>query len=138
MAGFYIPRSPSSPLLCGSDVVRRCMSHPYATAVCLALRECLMSPCQNCSPGDSQALEKERNSLIDQKQRKGNEKALEKHKFEASCCREPQKVLLLFVPKWLLLVTENTCLLLFGFRHRVPTCLRCEEPLIERTSGFCA
>lgn len=33
-----------------------------------------MSPCQNCTPGDSHALEQEKNSLIDQKQRKDNEK----------------------------------------------------------------
>lgn len=36
---FHIPTTPSSPPACVSDVVLRCSSYPYATAVCFALGE---------------------------------------------------------------------------------------------------
>lgn len=36
---FHIPTTPSSSPACVSDVVLRCSSYPYATAVCFALGE---------------------------------------------------------------------------------------------------
>lgn len=126
---FTFPRRPR-PLLRVSEVVLRCSSYPYATAVCFALGELpvtLPKPHSKRLLQTSHAIQnKKKKSLINliQKERK-KERHNNKKKntpFRASCCRELQKVLLLFVPKWLLLVTENTCLLLFGFRRRVPTC----------------
>lgn len=127
---FHIPTTPSSSPACVSEVVLRCSSYPYATAVCFALGELpvtLPKPHSKRLLQTSHAIQnKKKKSLINliQKERK-KERHNNKKKntpFRASCCWELQKVLLLFVPKWLLLVTENTCLLLFGFRRRVPTC----------------
>lgn len=98
-----------------------------------------MSPCQDCAP-KREAGEAERHSpvhlIVEKKQRENSSDpsskkirtkpslSLKKNtkkqtlKFQASFfSRVPRSppVLLLFVPKWLLLVTENTCLLLFGF-----------------------
>lgn len=93
--------------------------------------ESSLSPCQNhtprdfCKPHMRYKTRKKNPSLTWSRKKERKRDTIIKKKntpFRASCCRELQKVLLLFVPKWLLLVTENTCLLLFGFRRRVPTC----------------
>lgn len=126
---FHIPTTPSSSPACVSEVVLRCSSYPYATAVCFALGELpvtLPKPHSKRLLQTSHAIQnKKKKSLINLIQKERQRDTIIKKKntpFRASCCRELQKVLLLFVPKWLLLVTENTCLLLFGFRRRVPTC----------------
>lgn len=126
---FHIPTTPSSSPACVSDVVLRCSSYPYATAVCFALGELPVTLPKSHSKRllqTSHAIQnKKKKFLINLIQKERQRDTIIKKKktpFRASCCRELQKVLLLFVPKWLLLVTENTCLLLFGFRRRVPTC----------------
>lgn len=64
---FHIPTSPSSLLLCGSDVALCCTSYPYATAVCLALGELSVTLPKLYSKRlleTTLALQQNRNSLI--------------------------------------------------------------------------
>lgn len=84
---FHIPTTPSSSPACVSEVVLRCSSYPYATAVCFALGELpvtLPKPHSKRLLQTSHAIQnKKKKSLINliQKERQRDTIIKKKHTF---------------------------------------------------------